>query len=271
MIKRLGLILAALMLFSVEAKAQQQVQALIVDTTGPDVAGTFTNATQTTSVTANTENGLIGYSTITVTISGTYATASAQFEKTDDDTLTNWFPVQCAQEGAGIIETGYSALSNTSRMWQCNTQGANAFRVRSTAVSTGTVNVLISPSGAPTSNGSTISTASSAPISNANFPMISAALSATGTTPVTAFAAPATGRIYITGFQVSNSSSISSLAALVAGPNNIILWQGLNPASGGNNPPLNTPIAASTGLSIGCLFSVAATTQFCDLQGYTGN
>lgn len=128
----------------------------VTDSTGSDSSGTFTNATQTTSVSATLESGSTAYSTVTLTISGTYATATAIFEKTDDDTLTNWFPVQCSQEGQGVIETGYSALTNTNRMWQCNTQGANAFRVRSTAVASGTVNVLISPSGMPTVNGATI-------------------------------------------------------------------------------------------------------------------
>lgn len=131
------------------------------DAVGNDSSGTFTNATQTTSVTATLETGQIAYSTVTVTVLGTYGTATGIFEKTDDDTLTNWFPVQCSQEGQGVIETGYSSLTNVSRMWQCNTQGANAFRVRSTAVASGTVNILISPSAMPTINGGTIAVAPS--------------------------------------------------------------------------------------------------------------
>lgn len=130
-------------------------QQAVSDTAGADSSGTFTNATQTTSVTATLETGTNAYSTVTVTVNGTYGTASATFEKSDDDALTNWYPVQCSQEGQSVIETGYSALTNTARMWQCNTQGANAFRVRSTAVASGTVAILISPSGMPTANGAT--------------------------------------------------------------------------------------------------------------------
>lgn len=131
----------------------------IADSVGADSSGTFTNATQTTNVQAVLETGTTSYSTVTVTLNGTYGNASAVFEKSDDDTLTNWYPVTCSQEGQGVNETGYSLLTNTSRMWQCNTQGANAFRVRSTAVASGTANILISPSGMPTANGITVNVA----------------------------------------------------------------------------------------------------------------
>lgn len=131
----------------------------ITDSTGNDTAGTFTNGTQSTAITATLETGASAFSTVSVTIRGTYASATAQFQKSDDDTLTNWYPVQCSQEGAGVIETGYTSLTNVSRMWQCNVQGANGFRVQSSAVASGTANILISPSAMPTANGSTIAVA----------------------------------------------------------------------------------------------------------------
>lgn len=125
------------------------------DDQGPDASGTFTNATQTTSVTSV---DIDGYGTVTVSINGTYGTASAQFEQSDDG-ATTWYPVLCSQEGAGILETGYSQLTNTNRMWRCGISGADHFRVRSTAVASGTVNVLASFSGMPTTNGATVSVA----------------------------------------------------------------------------------------------------------------
>lgn len=127
----------------------------VTDDQGPDASGTFTNATQTTSVTSI---DIDGYGTVTVSINGTYGTASGQFEQSDDG-ATTWYPVLCSQEGAGILETGYSQLTTTNRMWRCGISGADHFRIRSTAVASGTINVLASFSGMPTTNGATVSVA----------------------------------------------------------------------------------------------------------------
>ena len=81
---------------------------------------------------------------------------------------------------------------------------------------------------------------------------------------------PGLGQWYISGIQVSNSSNLSSIAEVVAGPANTILWQGDVANNAPNNPNLNIPIAAGAGLSVGCLFTVAVTTGFCNLQAYQG-
>lgn len=122
------------------------------DSSGSEASGTFTNATQTTSVTSPSVDG---YGTVTVSINGTYATASASFEQSDDGAVT-YYPILCSQEGASSLDLGYTTLTNTSRMWRCGISGADHFRVRSTAVASGTVNVLISLSGMPTANGVTV-------------------------------------------------------------------------------------------------------------------
>lgn len=127
----------------------------VIDGVGTDATGTFTNATQTTSVSAGT---IDGYGTITVSINGTYGTASGVFEQSDDGGTT-YYPVLCSQEGASILDLGYTQLTSTNRMWRCSVSGADTFRVRSTAVASGTVNVLISISAMPTANGSTVGVA----------------------------------------------------------------------------------------------------------------
>lgn len=119
-----------------------------------DTAGTFTNATQTTSVTATS---LDGYGNVLISINGTYGTATAIFEGSDDGGTT-WYGISEADRtDSNIIESGYTSLTNTSRAWQISNPGWDSVRVRSTAVASGTVNVRISPSAAPTSAGASVS------------------------------------------------------------------------------------------------------------------
>lgn len=105
-----------------------------------DTTGTFTNATQTTSVTAT---GLDGYDTALITINGTFGTATAVFEGSDDSGTT-WFPIQAARSDGTASELGYTTLTNTTRAWISPINGFDSVRVRSTAVASGTVTVRIS-------------------------------------------------------------------------------------------------------------------------------
>lgn len=119
-----------------------------------DTTGTFTNATQTTSVTASS---LDGYGNVLISINGTYGTATAVFEGSDDGGTT-WYGISEADRtDSNIIESGYTTLTNTLRAWQISNPGWDSVRVRSTAVASGTVNVRISPSAAPTSAGASVS------------------------------------------------------------------------------------------------------------------
>lgn len=124
-----------------------------------DTTGTFTNATQTTSVTTGTING---YETVTVSINGTFGTATAVFEASDD-AGTTWYGVQGARSDSSTIESGYTTLTNTSRMWIIPVTGADQFRVRSTAVASGTVNVRVSPTSAASSDSAVVSLGSALP------------------------------------------------------------------------------------------------------------
>lgn len=124
-----------------------------------DFTGTFTNATQTNSVTAT---GLDGYGNILISINGTYGTATAVFEGSDDSGTT-WYPVDAAQTSGQTIDSGYTSLTNISRVWQINVPGFDSVRVRSTAVASGTVNVRMSASSAMGADGSTIGIAGALP------------------------------------------------------------------------------------------------------------
>lgn len=106
----------------------------------PDATGTFTNATQTTSVTTTSMDG---YGSAFVSINGTYGTASAVFEMSDD-AGTTWYSVQGVRSDGSAAETGYASLTNTTRGWWVSVGAGDMLRVRSTAVATGTANIRIS-------------------------------------------------------------------------------------------------------------------------------
>lgn len=125
-----------------------------------DTTGTFTNATQTTSVTAT---NLAGYGNVLISINGTYGTATAIFEGSDDGGTT-WYTIgEAARTDSNVVEGGYTSLTNTTRAWQTNNPGWDSLRVRSTAVASGTVNVRISPSAAPSAAGATVQLGSAIP------------------------------------------------------------------------------------------------------------
>lgn len=131
----------------------------VINTELSDNTGTFTNATQTTSVTTGTVDG---YGTALVSINGTYGTATAVFEISDDDGTT-WYSVQGSRTGDGIIESGYTSLTNISRVWIIPINGADKVRVRSTAVASGTVNVRITISSGITSEAANVTIGSPLP------------------------------------------------------------------------------------------------------------
>lgn len=112
-----------------------------------DVAGTFTNATQTTSITSTSQDG---YGTVLISINGTYAGAAAVFELSDDNGTT-WSPMAVTRSDGSGSETGYTALTNLTRAWIVPVAGIDLIRVRSTAVTSGTVNVRISSTSVNTS------------------------------------------------------------------------------------------------------------------------
>lgn len=117
-----------------------------------DVTGTFTNATQTTSV---TNSGADGYATALLSINGTYGTATGVFEESDDGGTT-FYGIICTRSDGTASETGYTSLTNVSRQWSCPVAGNDSVRIRSTAVTSGTVNARVGIS-APTNNSGVVS------------------------------------------------------------------------------------------------------------------
>lgn len=113
-----------------------------------DATGTFTNGTQTGNVSTASVDG---YGTALITINGTYSTASATFLASDDGGITYPYSIACSRtDGTKGSETGYTSLTNASVAWICPTQGFDSVKVLSSAVASGTLNVRISQTAAPT-------------------------------------------------------------------------------------------------------------------------
>lgn len=125
-----------------------------------DTTGTFTNATQATAITTPSVDG---YETATITINGTYNTATATFLASDDGGTT-YYTLSCARTDSSVVETGYTSLTNTNRAWFCPVHSFDVIRVQSSAVTSGTVNVRISISSPATAAGAVVSVSSSSTI-----------------------------------------------------------------------------------------------------------
>lgn len=125
-----------------------------------DTTGTFTNATQATAITTPSVDG---YETATITISGTYGSATGTFLASDDGGTT-FYTLSCARTDTSVVETGYTTLTNTSRAWFCPVHSFDVIRVQSSAVTSGTANIRISISSPPTAAASVVSISSNSTV-----------------------------------------------------------------------------------------------------------
>jgi hypothetical protein len=73
---------------------------------------------------------------LTLVLTGTYAALTAVFEGSVDN--TNWFGIQGVRSDSFIAETGINGLTNTTRAWDFPMLGYLYFRVRATALTSGT-------------------------------------------------------------------------------------------------------------------------------------
>jgi len=83
------------------------------------------------------------YSAATITVSGTYAGATINFDFSDPTGGTNYFQEVCARTDINLLETNEVLPSNQIRAWQCPVWAAVRFRVRLSAYTSGSVNVWV--------------------------------------------------------------------------------------------------------------------------------
>ena len=115
--------------------------------------GTITSATSTVPVAA------VGYGVATVTVNGTYAGVTINFEFSDDN-ATTWYTETCTRTDTAIQESSEALPSNQTRAWDCGVYAATNFRVRASAYTSGTANIGITMSAAPVEPAPTVSAGS---------------------------------------------------------------------------------------------------------------
>lgn len=238
-----------------------------------DTTGTFTNATQTTAIATTPVDG---YQTATITIKGTYGTATATFLASDDAGVT-YYPIQCARTDGSAAELGYTALSNTSRAWYCPMHGFDSIEVLSSAVASGTVNVHISISAFSTAFGGINVSQPAPPIAGSGIVQ-----SCYLTIKATATACGSAAAKNLIGWDIGNVDNTAvgyvQLFNLAAGsvtlgttvPTKTIALS----ASGGNNFPATFPVSYSTALTAACTTTatgLTAPTNNCTITLYYTN
>lgn len=107
---------------------------------GASYANTVGTITTASSAVTTGNIGLAG--NVTIYMYGTYAGVTAVFEISFDN--TNWFPVAATREDSAISESTTGPLpANTVRAWTTGAPGFAFVRVRATAYTSGTANVVI--------------------------------------------------------------------------------------------------------------------------------
>lgn len=222
-----------------------------------DATGTFTNATQTTSV---MQVGVDGYGTAMVSINGTYGTGTGVFELSDDGGTT-WYPVQGSRIDSCTVEPGYTGLTNTNRVWTIPISGADQVRVRSTAVASGTINIRISVSSAvPPSSTAVCGTVTL----SSQYPVGSVALTGNGAgstgAVVGTLTATATTTAYICGFAISATGGVATLGPItVAGLiGSSMVFQLFSTATGANLSQQFNPCIPASAVSTNITITTTA-------------
>jgi hypothetical protein len=118
----------------------------IVDIQG--VQDTPVTGSITTSTSTVTDTNASNFNLATIAIFGTYAGITAVFEASPDG--TNWFSIQGQRTDSGIIEAGFTTLTNTARAWDVFIGAWTQIRVRATARTSGTASVVIIKQTMPT-------------------------------------------------------------------------------------------------------------------------
>lgn len=99
-------------------------------------SGTLTAVGQSVSIT-----GVMKYSTVSVQIDGGYNGFSAIFEASID-TRNKWLPCAGVRSDGSFAEQGPNLVSQTLRGWEVDLPvGSTDFRIRTTAITSGTVSV----------------------------------------------------------------------------------------------------------------------------------
>lgn len=106
----------------------------------------FTATTGSITASAQTVSASVANAgSVTISISGTYAGINLSFEASDDGGTT-WYPIMAQRSDSYVTELTTGVLpTNQSRMWDIPAPGITNIRVRSTAFTSGTGAIRITP------------------------------------------------------------------------------------------------------------------------------
>lgn len=125
----------------------------------PKVVGSLTAASGSGSIVITQQSNLPG---ALVTIHGTYAGLTINFEVSDD--AATWYSTTCARTDAvTTLEVSEAVTDNATRAWSCPILGAANFRVRASAYTSGTATINITQTRAIIAHANSSSGGASAP------------------------------------------------------------------------------------------------------------
>lgn len=107
------------------------------------VTGTITNSASVVTTAVSQ------YSVATVTVSGTYAGITINFEASDDSGVTYYSVLGSLSSSSASAATAFTPTSNSSNMYNVTLPGVTNFRVRASAYTSGTMNVGITATADP--------------------------------------------------------------------------------------------------------------------------
>lgn len=172
------------------------------------------------------------YAVATVTVSGTYSGAVINFDFSDPSGGTSYFQELCTRTDTNIIEIAETLPTNQARAWQCPVFATTRFRVRVSALASGSINTWITVTQTAIDPSPTI-----AQQGTGNAQSVFITLSTATTTQIIA-APPAGYRFYVTGVQLATTTAAAATVQIVYGT-------GANCGSGTTN--LTPPISIATG------------------------
>jgi hypothetical protein len=169
-----------------------------------------------------------GYGVATVTVNGTYAGVTVNFEFSDDGG-TIYYPTTCTRTDSATQEgTAIVLASNKSQAWDCGVFAATNFRVRSSAFTSGTANIGITLSAAPIEPAQTVSVSGTTPVSCASG----------ATCPVNATLSAETTKVIGTVRAIGNAGANFDAATGAAVPANAVMG-GLKDTAGNTQDALS--------------------------------
>lgn len=169
------------------------------------------NATTTCNATAGSQLnvGIGEYALATVTVTGTFTGATIFFEFSDDGGNT-WFPNTCTRSDIFVQESSEALTNSTNRSWDCGVAAISFFRIRVSAIASGTINAAMTVSAAQIEPAQTVAINSLDPCQSSSIAKQHAFANITTATTTALVAVSGTLNIYICGIDVQMNSTTAN-------------------------------------------------------------